>query len=159
MVSNTTQRLCHPDRSEAKASGVEGPAFPRRARRLAFLFLCALLTLSAACNRSPSQPAAATSSATRRYPFKGKVISLDKQAATANIDNEPIAGFMDPMAMSYTIKPPAALSQLQPGDSIAADLVVQPDNTYWLENVKPAGHPPAPAAKPAATTEKSRRNQ
>jgi len=43
---------------------------------------------------------------------------------------------MDPMVMPYTIKPPATLAQLQPGDSITADVVVQPDNTYWLENVK-----------------------
>ncbi|HWW14067.1 MAG TPA: copper-binding protein [Candidatus Dormibacteraeota bacterium] len=125
--------------------------------RLALLFLCALLAFSAACNRGPSQPAAASSSATKRYPFKGKVISLDKPAATANIDNEPIPGFMDSMAMSYPIKPPAALTQLQPGDTIAAEVVVQPDNTYWLENVKVTGPSLAPAGKPSA--EKDRRSK
>jgi len=126
-------------------------------QRLALFILCALLALSAACNRGPSQPAAATSPATKRYPFKGKVISLDKQAATANINNEPISGFMDSMAMSYPIKPPAALTQLQPGDTIAAEVVVQPDNTYWLENVKVTGPSLAPAGKLSA--EKDRRSK
>jgi Cu/Ag efflux protein CusF len=125
-------------------------------RRLALFTLGALLTLSA-CNRGPSQPAAPSPSATKRYPFKGKVISLDKPAATANIDNEPIAGFMDSMAMSYPIKPPAALAQLQPGDTIAAEVVVQPDNTYWLENVKVTAPSLAPADKP--TAEKDRRSK
>jgi protein SCO1/2 len=117
---------------------------------LALFFLCALLTFSAACNRGPSQPAA-NSSPTKRYALKGKVISIDHQAATANISNEPIPGFMDPMVMSYTIKPPAALAQLQPGDTITAEVVVQPDNSYWLENIKVTGHSNPPADKPTAT--------
>jgi Cu/Ag efflux protein CusF len=105
--------------------------------RPALFCLCALLTLSAACNRAPSQPSAGNApSAAKRYPLKGNVTSVDKQAGTASITNEPIPGFMDTMIMPYTIKPPAALDQLQPGDSITADVVVQPDNTYWLENVK-----------------------
>src|SRR6202007_2275289 len=87
--------------------------------------LCALLALSAACNRGPSQSGAtSSSSATKHYSLKGKVVS---------IDNEPVAGLMDQITMAYAVKPPAMLDQLQPGDSIAADLVVEPDNKYWLE--------------------------
>lgn len=111
---------------------------------LALFFLCAVLAFSAACNRVPSQ-ATASSAGTRRYPFNGKVISIDKQAETASIDNQPIAGFMDSMVMPYSIKPPTALDQLKPGDSIAAEVVVQADNTYWLESVQVTGH-----VKPAA---------
>ena len=120
--------------------------------RLALFWLCALLAFFAACNRGRSQSSAAKGqSAAKRYSLKGRVISVDKQAGTANIDNEPIAGFMDAMVMPYTIKPPAALDQLQPGDSITADVVVQADNTYWLENVKVSGHAKSPAAKRTAT--------
>jgi Cu/Ag efflux protein CusF len=103
--------------------------------RLALFCLCALLIFCAACNRAPTQPAAAAQSA-KRYALKGKIISVDKSTATASISNEPIPGFMDPMVMSYTIKPPSTLDRIQPGDTITADVVVQPDNTYWLENVK-----------------------
>jgi Cu/Ag efflux protein CusF len=132
--------------------------FPRRA--LVFLCdLCIVLTFSEACNRGPSQPAATDpSTAAKRYALKGKVISIDKQAAKANIENEPIAGFMDPMIMPYTIKPPAMLDQLQPSDSIAADVVVDSDK-YWLENVRVTGHSQTPADKPKAAAEKNRRSQ
>ncbi|MFZ0952793.1 MAG: SCO family protein [Candidatus Sulfotelmatobacter sp.] len=113
--------------------------------RLALFCLCALLVFSAACNRGPSQPSV------KRFAFKGKVMSVDKNARTANIDNEPIPGFMDAMVMPYTIKPASALDQLQPGDSISADVVVQPDNTYWLENVKVVAHSQTPAEKPTSS--------
>ena len=113
----------------------------------ALLCLCALLAFSGACNRQKSEPAPNTQSA-KRYALKGKVVSIDKLAAGANIDTEPIAGFMDQMTMAYTIKPPTMLDQLQPGDSITADLIVEPDNKYWLENVKVSGHSKPTASKP-----------
>ncbi len=112
--------------------------------------LCALLALATACNRGSQTGAPNTPSGTKRYALNGKVISIDKQAGTANIDNEPITGFMDAMVMPYSIKPAAVLDQLQPGDSITAEVVVAPDK-YWLENVKVTGHSAAPAGKPAAT--------
>jgi protein SCO1/2 len=119
--------------------------------RLALFCLCALLAFSVACNRGPAQPGATTGQpAAKRYSLKGRVISVDKNAATANIDNEPIAGFMDAMIMPYTIKPPSTLDQLQPGDSITAVVVVEPDR-YWLENVKVTGHSKPPAGTPTAT--------
>src|SRR5208283_4227898 len=115
-------------------------------QRAALLCLVALLAFSAACNRA--QPTTANpQSAAKRYPLNGKVISVDKQSGTANINNEPIPGFMDPMVMPYPIKPAAALDQLQPGDSIAADVVVAEPGNYWLENVKITGHEKTPAAK------------
>lgn len=83
-------------------------------------------------------------SAAKRYPFTGRVISIDTQAQSALIDGDNIPGFMDAMAMSYKIEPAATLNQLAPGDSISAEVVLvanadsPPD--YWLENVKVTGH-------------------
>jgi len=124
---------------------------PNKLNPLRLLLFC-LLAFPAACNRGPSPPAAAStqSLSAKRYPLKGKVISVDKNAGTANIDNEPVAGFMDPMIMPYTFKPPSQIDQLQPGDSIAADVVVDSDK-YWLENVKVTGHSETPAAQPTAS--------
>jgi hypothetical protein len=117
---------------------------------LSLALLCALLACSA-CNRDNSKPAATTpSAAAKRYPFKGKIISIDKPSATASINNEPVPGFMDPMVMSYALKPPATLDQLQPGDSIAADVIVEPDK-YWLENVQVIGHAKPPDNKPSSS--------
>jgi len=115
------------------------------------LFLWALLAFAAACNRGPSQPTTTNPQSAKRYAFKGKVISIDKNPGTANIDNEPIAGFMDPMVMPYPIKPPSMIDLLQPGDSITADVVVAEPGNYWLENVKVTAHSPTPAAKPTSS--------
>jgi Cu/Ag efflux protein CusF len=120
--------------------------------RPALFCLCALLSFSAACNRGPAQPAAPNpSTGTKRYAFKGKIISVDKNAGSANINNEPIPGFMDSMVMPYTIKPASMLDQLQPGDSITADVVVQTDSTYWLENVSVTAHSKMPAGTQPAS--------
>lgn len=121
---------------------------------LSFICLSALVTFSPGCNRGPAQSGSTSQSAGKRYALKGKVISVDKSAGTANIDNEPVAGFMDQMIMAYPFKPAAALDQLQPGDSITADVVVEEPGKYWLENVKVIGHStPAQTlpGKPAAS--------
>jgi protein SCO1 len=110
--------------------------------------VCFLLVLSLvlvlACNRSGStQP--------KRYALKGKVVSIERNAGTANVDTEAIPGFMEAMIMPYTIQPAFMLGQLQPGDLITADVVVEPDK-YWLENVKVTGHTQLPAGeKPSAS--------
>ena len=82
---------------------------------------CRHLSFLSSCHRSKA-------SAAKRYPFTGRVVSVDTQAQSAIIDGDTIPGFMDAMAMPYKIKPAAALNHLLPGDSISADvLVVQPD--------------------------------
>jgi protein SCO1/2 len=111
----------------------------------ALTLLGATMVFSASCNRGPSG-----GPSPKRYSLKGTIISIDKNAGTANIDNEPIKGFMDSMVMPYTIKPVEMLTQLQAGDSITAEVVVEPDK-YWLENVKVVAHAQSPAAKPAAS--------
>jgi protein SCO1/2 len=107
--------------------------------------------------------------AEKRYPFTGRVVSIDSQAQSAIIDGDAIPGFMDAMAMPYKVKPAAALNQLTPGDSVSAEVVVFPavagpavpgpaagnDDAipdYWLENVKVTARgnrfPPASANSP-----------
>ena len=118
---------------------------------LALFFLCALLSFSASCNRGKTESQnGAFQSTAKRYALKGKVMSVDKQTGMANIDNEPIAGYMDAMVMPYTFKPGSLINQLQPGDSITAEVVVEGDQ-YWLENVKVTGHSQLPAEKPSAS--------
>jgi Cu/Ag efflux protein CusF len=116
----------------------------------ALLCLCALLAFLPACNHGKQPAPADSQSGAKRYALKGTVVSVDKNAGTANIDNEPVAGFMDKMVMSYPLKPATAVNQLQPGDSITADVVVTGEK-YWLENVQVTGHAKPPADKPAAS--------
>ena len=111
------------------------------------LTLAGLFFLSS-CHRSKT-PAA------KRYPFTGRVVSVDTQAQNALIDGDAIPGFMDAMAMPYKVRPAATLNHLIPGDSISAEVVViQSDaknedasSDYWLENVRTVAHiDPVPAA-------------
>jgi len=116
--------------------------------------VAALVLLSfSACTRHSSLPTA------KRYPFTGRIDSIDAQSQSAIIDGDAIPGFMEAMAMPYKLKPPDTLSQLAPGDSITAEVVVvEPaggnDNAapdYWLENVKITAHKDTtPAAGPNA---------
>jgi protein SCO1/2 len=110
---------------------------PRRILLIAIV-LASVLAFSS-CNRS-KVPAA------KRYPFTGRVVSIDAQSESAIIDGDAIPGYMDAMAMSYKVKPATALGHLSAGDSISADVVVQHDSDsevppdYWLENVKVGAH-------------------
>ncbi len=107
---------------------------------LLLILLCTILSLSCSKQAAPSL---------KRYPFTGRIVTLDKANQSAIIDGDAIPGFMDAMAMDYKIKLAADFSQLAAGDSISAEVVVAgkdkdsvPD--YWLENVKVISH-----AKPA----------
>jgi protein SCO1 len=126
------------------------PLKERSFRIVVSLFLLAIVAGVPACHRTKSAPANA-----KRYPFTGRIVSIDTKSDTAIIDGDLIQGFMEPMVMTYKFKPPAQLRQLTPGDSISAEIVViEPDPKnreaepdYWLENVKVTGHtksPPAP---------------
>jgi protein SCO1/2 len=122
---------------------------PARGRRLVLLALIvAGAFLSSSCHRTKIP-------VVKRYPFTGRVVSIDTQEQVAVIDADKIPGFMDAMAMSYKIRPAAILSQISPADSISAELVVtEPDDDnarsdYWLENVKVTAHGKAPPAAAA----------
>ncbi len=112
-----------------------------------FLILAAFLFSSCQRSHPPAE---------KRYPFTGRVVSIDAASQSVVIDAAAIPGFMDAMAMSYKIKPATALNQLAPGDSLSAEIiVVQPpaqsqDSApdYWLENVKIIAH--GKSAAPAA---------
>jgi protein SCO1 len=107
-----------------------GTDTPRPARAVAFLiclFFCSLAV--AAC--SSKQPSAEG----KRYPMKGKVLSVAKAEGSATIDADNIPGFMDAMAMPYPVPDEKALANLSPGDEITADVVVTSDGKYHLENI------------------------
>jgi protein SCO1/2 len=97
----------------------------------------------------------------KRYPFTGRIVSLDKAKQSAVIDADTIQGFMEAMQMSYKIKDAGEFGSLAPGDAVTAVVVVvdmqnvdnnnnDVDPDYWLEKVKVTGHSKPPAAKPTA---------
>lgn len=118
-------------------------------RNLQVVLLCLSALTFPACNHQKSQQSATSTQGSKRYAFKGKIMSVDKNIGTANIENEDIPGFMAPMVMPYSFKPSSLIANLQPGDSITADVVLD-NGEYWLENVKVTGHSQPPAAPTAS---------
>ena len=110
--------------------------------------LCAvgliLVLLFAACG--PSKPAPAA----KRYQLTGKVVTIDRPNSSMVINADDIPGFMPAMAMPYKVKTPSELDLLSPGDSIAADVVVQ-GGDYWLEGVRVTQHASTPPPNPASS--------
>ena len=118
-----------------------------RHRRFALALILGSIALVCSCHRAP---------AAKRYPFTGRVVSIDVQGQSAIIDGDAIPGFMDAMAMPYKIRPASGLSRIAAGDVVSAEVVVtQPADQdampdYWLENVKVTGHTKEPPAASSA---------
>lgn len=89
----------------------------------------------AACKSGVDSNHASTTA--KRYPLKGKVISVDRTAKKAKIEHEKIEGYMEAMTMDFPIHADWIWNDLNPGSEVRAELVV--DNTakdpYFLENV------------------------
>jgi protein SCO1/2 len=103
--------------------------------------------LFSACGGGANNNASSTA---KRYPFKGKVIAVDRTAKKATIEHDAIEGYMSAMTMDFPIHADWLWDDLKPGSSVRAELVV--DNTakdpYYLENVgivaAPDPNQPAP---------------
>lgn len=81
------------------------------------------------CQSKPPQP----SSGAKRYELKGKVVSVDRPNKKVTIEHQAIAGYMEAMTMPFTLVDDWAFSDLQPGASIQATLVVDTGRT-WIES-------------------------
>lgn len=101
--------------------------------RYLFIFLSAIL-LFTACQKAETQTASENA---KRYPMKGKVISVDKANKKASIEHEKIEGFMDAMTMDFPIKDDWVWDDLSPGSEIRAELVVDNAATppFYLEKL------------------------
>jgi protein SCO1 len=71
------------------------------------------------------------------YQLRGKVVSTNPATSEATLNHEAIPGFMDAMTMPYKLKDPNILSELHPGDTITADLLVSqnPDADMLLDHI------------------------
>ncbi|MGO9639835.1 MAG: SCO family protein [Candidatus Acidiferrales bacterium] len=88
----------------------------------AWIVLAALLI--GGCQSSP-----------KHYQLVGTVMSKSVEDAEIVVDHKDIPGFMAAMTMPYAVRDAAGLQNVQPGDKITADVVVQASNHYWLEHI------------------------
>ena len=101
-------------------------------QKLALFIFC--IFLFSACKTDTNSNSSATA---KRYPIKGKVVSVDRAAKKAKIEHEKIEGFMVAMTMDFPIHADWVWDDLKPGAEIRAEMVV--DNSakdpYYLENL------------------------
>ena len=110
-----------------------------RMRFWSVAWLIVLLFAGAGCSR-------------RRYPLQGEVVAKSVATGEITVRHGDIPGFMDAMTMPYRVKNPAILQELEPGDKIAADVVIGSDRSdYWLEDVRITDESGRVSAKPALT--------
>ncbi len=83
------------------------------------------LALVSGCHRNTT--AAGAGQSAKQYKVRGVVVSTDAAKGQVTVDSEAIPGFMDAMIMPYTLKQPNIVSELHPGDTIAATLLVSGD--------------------------------
>ncbi len=98
-----------------------------------------LLSITVGCNR------------TKKYPMQGQVVAKNASTSQITVNHGDIPGFMAAMTMPYRVKDPAVVQELQPGDKIAAEVVIGKDaSDYWLEDVRITDESGRGQAKPAA---------
>jgi protein SCO1 len=92
-----------------------------------FLWL-AIMTLLVGCGQSNEH---------KNYQLTGLVVGKNNLTHEIIVKHEDIPGFMPAMTMPYTVKDTTSFSSVQPGDRIAATLVVAGGGgNFWLENLK-----------------------
>ena len=98
----------------------------RGVKRLLIFAAVAALAAFAGCHAGPKPDAPAVSSVPgyKTYKLRGKIISTNPSTSEVTVQHGAIPGFMDAMTMPYKVKDPNILSELHPGDTITADLLV-----------------------------------
>jgi protein SCO1/2 len=84
----------------------------------------------AGCSHSAETPQAAK----KKYPVVGKVVASDRARNRITVQHQEIPGFMDAMTMSYDVKDPKEMKDLEPGDEIHCDLIVD-GSELWLQKI------------------------
>jgi len=80
----------------------------------------------------------------REFPLTGQVLTIKPDRTEARVKHDDVKGFMDAMTMDFIVKDPKQLEGLQPGDLIAATLVITDEEGY-LKGIRKTGAAPLPA--------------
>ncbi len=81
-----------------------------------------LLLPLAGCRPAPTGGDTAQATNLEHFPVKGKIIEV--RGSTVTLAHNAVPGFMDAMTMPYRLKDPGIASELHPGDSITATILV-----------------------------------
>ena len=96
------------------------------------LLLTTVLAFASGCS-APPPPANV-----REFPLTGEVLAIKPDRSEIQVKHDEVKGFMEPMTMWFTIKDPALLDGLAPGDLLSATLVLTAEDHY-LTGVRKTG--------------------
>jgi protein SCO1 len=104
-----------------------------------FLATTVLAVVCVAGCHSVANPAGqgSTAGAFKVYKLRGKIVAANPSVGEITVNHGAIPGFMEAMTMPYKLKDPGILSELHPGDTITADVLVSqtPDADILLDNI------------------------
>lgn len=98
---------------------------------------------------APSPRTAQLQAGVKRYALRGRVVSTDTKTGEVTLDAQAIPGYMPAMTMPYTLKQPNIATELHPGDTITAVLLVGADSAV-LDEIDVVGQA-QPDYKPAVS--------
>ncbi len=82
--------------------------------------------------------AGCSSAPEKRYPLEAEVISVEAPRGLIVVKHGEIPGLMPAMTMQYSVADPKQIENLQPGDTITAELVVSESKGQIKGNGKPS---------------------
>lgn len=107
-----------------------------------FILSLFVVFLFSSCQRNSatSNANSASNSASanaKRYPIKGKVISVDKAAKKVKLQHDDIPGFMEAMTMDFPVHEDWVWDDMVPGSEIRGELVVDngAKDPFWIEKI------------------------
>lgn len=117
------------------------------------IFLLPILGLIAGCHPQEATPPASQSvagSQFKTYKLRGRVVSTNPATGEVTLNHEAIPGFMDAMTMPYKLRDTRIISELHPGDTLTADLLVSQgsDASVFVDHIVITGQA-KPDYKPA----------
>jgi protein SCO1/2 len=118
----------------------------RRIRRASIFSACILASLFAFAGCKPKSAESGP-----RFHLHGKIVSVNANDHSAEVDQDAIPGFMGAMTMFYPVPDATVLATLAPGDEITADVVVT-EGVPHLENVVIVKKAPQPKPDPASNS-------
>ncbi|QHN04217.1 redoxin domain-containing protein [Granulicella sp. WH15] len=91
------------------------------------------LVLSVAgCRKSAPAPTVAAGQPAKTFTLRGRIVSTNAAHGEVTVAHQAIPGFMGAMTMPYKLVQPEILSELHPGDTITAQLLVDKDSDGYL---------------------------
>ena len=106
------------------------------------LLLAAVLAIAAGCG-APAPPASV-----RQFPLTGEVLAIKPDKSEIQVKHDEVKGFMEPMTMWFTVRDPALLEGIAPGDLLSATLVLTAEDHYLTGIRKTGIRPPGEVAAP-----------